>query len=756
MLNELKRIIQEVSAAPSLRDSLLLLTQQLIDILHADSCSVFLTDEEHAEYVLVATTGLTADAIGKLRVPFAKGLVGLVAHREEPINIANAHDHEHFFVSKDIPEDDLAGYLGVPVIYRGAVLGIVVAQSRADAMFSEDSEAFLVTLAVQLAAELAFALSRGALAEAFPKRKRRRKTETLHGVPGSVGVAIGEALAVFPVADLDAVPDQTTDDIEGEITLFSQALERARQEISALQVKAQSSLSVTESVLFDAYVRILDSQTLSNEIINEIKTGVFAQAGLRRVIKRHVLQFESLEDDYLRERATDFRDLGRRILAQLQQQNKEKLVYPKNTILISDEVTATDMMEVPEGQLKGVICGTGSNNSHVAILARALGVPAVMGVGGAQASLINSKEVIVDGYNGHVYIAPTPALKKEFRHLAAEERELDDELDNLRELTATTTDGFSLSLYVNAGLAAEAGMSLSVGAEGVGLYRTELPFMLRHRFPSEEEQRIMYKQLLNTFSPRQVIMRTLDVGGDKSLPYFPIQEDNPFLGWRGVRVTLDQPEIFLQQVRAMLQANEGMNNLSIMLPMVNSIADIEKSKRLIFQAVNELNDEGYTVKMPPVGIMVEVPAAVYQAYEMARHVDFLSIGTNDLIQYLLAVDRNNPRVADRYDGLHPAVIRALKHTVDAAQKASRPIGICGEMASDPLAAVLLLAMGFTSLSMNARSLPRIKCVVRAFSHQQAKALLAEVLKMDDAREVRNHLEMALEEVNLGGLIRAGK
>ena len=305
-------------------------------------------------------------------------------------------------------------------------------------------------------------------------------------------------------------------------------------------------------------------------------------------------------------------------------------------------------------------------------------------------------------------------------------------------------------------MTADAGLSFSVGAEGVGLYRTELPFMLSERLPSEEEQRVMYRQLLTTFSPKMVVMRTLDVGGDKALPYFPIEEANPFLGWRGIRVTLDHPQIFLQQLRAMLKASEGLNNLSILFPMIISLAEVEASIRFLNQAYEELIEEGAQIERPKTGLMIEVPAAVYQTYELARRVDFISVGSNDLIQYLLAVDRNNSRVANLYDGLHPAVLRALKQIVDGGHRAGVTVSICGELAGDPLAVMLLVAMGYDCLSMNARMLPRIKWVIRHFSLVEAKALLEIVLKMDEPREIRGHLEAALDAKGLGGLIRAGK
>jgi phosphotransferase system enzyme I (PtsP) len=720
---------------------------------------LFVADEEHLEYVLSATVGTNEACIGQLRLKFGQGLVGFIAEREEPINLDHASAHEAYLDHPELAEKDYLAYMGVPLIFAGGCLGVITVQSREQQCFTESQEASLVTIAVQLAAELNAVIARGALAEVIVKKKtRRRKTETYKGVPGVPGVAIGTAVVVYPPADLDAVPDRETEAVEAEVEHFRQALDAARDEIQELHGRAEVTLTVAESALFDAYLRILESRSLTDEVTDEIKKGQWAQGALRRVIKRYIAQFESLDDEYLRERATDMRDLGRRILAKLQTVEGGKPSYPKRTVLISEELTATALMEVPQGCIVGIVSGAGSNNSHVSILARALGLPAIMGVGGIGAnalSAMDGKEIIVDGYNGDAYIAPTQALKKEFRHLAAEEQQLDDELDALREKPAETTDGFSVSLLVNTGLAAEAGLSVSVAADGVGLYRTEMAFMMRERFPSEEEQRITYSQLLNTFAPRPVVMRTLDIGGDKALPYFPIEEENPFLGWRGVRVTLDQPEIFLQQVRAMIQASAHLENLAIMLPMVSSLSDVEHSKQLITQAFSEVKEEGFDVSMPPLGIMIEVPSAVYQAYELARCVDFMSVGTNDLIQYLLAVDRNNPRVAGRYDGLHPAVLRALKQVVDAGHKAGVPVGICGELAADPLVVLLLVAMGFDSLSMNARSLLRVKYVMRSFSMKEARKMLAEVLRIDDAKEVRLHMETVLENAGLAGLIRAG-
>ena len=756
MLAVINRLVSETARSSGLSDALQLLVSTIQETLSADACCLFLTDEDKGDYVLAATEGLNSETVGKARVNLGEGLVGLVGEREEPLKSQDAPNHPEFLLHPDLGEGEYMAFLGVPIIHRAQVQGVLTVHQSEVRDFAEEEVAFLVTLSAQLGGEIAQSRARGQLREVIQARKRKRKTDTvLAGVTGSLGVAIGKAVVVYPPADLDAVPDRVVNDIENQIEIFEHALGLARDEVEAIHERSKQLFSSAENALFEAYLRILDSRSLMNEVEDEIKEGQWAQGALKRVIQRHVMQFESLDDSYLAERAADFRDLGRRILAHMQSSKRAQVEYPKNTVLVSDEVTATAILEVPQGQLVGVMSGSGSSNSHVAILANALGLPAVMGVEGALLSDLAGLDVIVDGYHGQVYVSPSAVLKKEFRELIEEEEQFDDQLQELRDLPAETTDGACVSMLVNTGLAADGGLSLSVGAEGIGLYRTEMPFMVRDRFPSEAEQKIMYRQLLNTFNPRPVVMRTLDIGGDKQLSYFSMDEENPFLGWRGVRVTLDHPDIFLQQLRAMLQANAELNNLSIMLPMITSVSEVEKSLRLLQQAFDELTEEGANIKMPPVGIMVEVPSAVYQAYELAKRVDFISVGTNDLIQYLLAVDRNNSRVAQLYDGLHPAVLRALADIAKAVHRAGKRVSICGELASDPLAVPLLLGMGYDGLSMSARSLLRMKWVIRQFSMAAAKELTKEVLAMDDVVEVRCHMEMVLDDAGLGGLIRAG-
>ncbi len=763
MLKVLKRIVQDVTTATNLTEALGILVKRVGKAMDAEAVSVFLIDNKHAEYVLIATEGLNKYAETKVRVALDCGLLGLIGRREEPINLENAPEHPEFYQNPLLGEEHLSVFLGVPIIQHRKLYGVITVHQAAPRCFDDAEEAFLITLAAQLGGIIAHAEATGELdVLTHPVHQNPEKSDMISqaaftGLGSVPGVGIGTAVVIYPPADLDAVPRHAVEDVDNEIKIFYQALENARDDMRRLSKRIQANVAEEEQALFDVYLRILDKDSLGAEVAEVIRDEqISAQAALASVIKKHVLQIEAVDDVYLRERASDFRDLGRRVLAELQINQREEIDFPRRTILIGEEITAAALAEVPDGQLVGVVSIKGSNNSHVAILARAMGVPTVMGARGLKLEQLSRRAVIVDGYYGHVFVSPSKAVLAEFKQLAQEEQELNQSLVSLRDKPAETTDNYRVSLQVNTGLAMDAGLSMSVGAEGIGLYRSEVPFMSRDRFPSEDEQTIIYRQLLKAFAPRLVTMRTLDIGGDKILPYFPVEEDNPYLGWRGIRVTLDHPDVFLIQVRAMLRASEELNNLRIMLPMVTNLSEVDEATYLIGQAYDELLEEGRVIEKPKLGVMIEVPAAAFMARELAKRVDFISVGSNDLTQYLLAVDRNNARVAELYDSLHPAMLRTLIKIVEGGHSGGVEVSICGEMASDPMAVILLLAMGFDTLSMNSASLPRVKWVIRNFSIASARRILAEVLEFEHPEEIRFHLEKALEEKGLGGLIRAGK
>ncbi|MNM88356.1 Phosphoenolpyruvate-protein phosphotransferase [compost metagenome] len=634
------------------------------------------------------------------------------------------------------------------------MVGVLVIQQKERRQFDEGEEAFLVTMSAQLAGVIAHAEATGSI-RGLGRQGKGIQEARFVGVPGSPGAAVGRAVVMLPPADLEVVPEKTVDDIDAELKLFNNALEGVRADMRKLSAKLATQLRPEERALFDVYLMMLEDAALGGEVTEVIKTGQWAQGALRQVVGEHVSRFELMDDDYLRERASDVKDLGRRLLAYLQEARSQTLVYADNTILVSEELTPAMLGEVPEGKLVGLVSVLGSGNSHVAILARAMGIPTVMGLVDLPYSKVDGIELIVDGYKGEVFTNPSDVLRKQYSEVVEEERQLAQGLDALRELPCVTPDGYRMPLWVNTGLLADVARAQQRGAEGVGLYRTEVPFMIQQRFPSEKEQLAIYREQLAAFHPLPVTMRTLDIGGDKALSYFPIKEENPFLGWRGIRVTLDHPEIFLVQTRAMLKASEGLNNLRILLPMISGIHELEEALHLIHRAWGEVRDEGTDVPMPPVGVMVEIPAAVYQTKELARQVDFLSVGSNDLTQYLLAVDRNNPRVADLYDYLHPAVLQALYTVVRDAHGEGKPVSICGEMAGDPAAAILLMAMGFDSLSMNATNLPKVKWMLRQINMSKARELLSEAMSHDNPQVIHSSLQLALKNLGLARMIGPG-
>ena len=392
----------------------------------------------------------------------------------------------------------------------------------------------------------------------------------------------------------------------------------------------------------------------------------------------------------------------------------------------------------------------GSPYSHTAVLANALGIPAVVDTGEIT-ELFEGENVAIDGYHGVITLEPGPRMLADYARLIEQDRALQAEYMTLADQPAVTTDGFRVTLLANTGLLADATPGLRRGAEGVGLYRSEIPFMIRSDFPSEDEQVEIYRQILAAYAPRPVTMRTLDVGGDKPLPYLELdEEENPGLGWRGIRFALDNKAVFLTQLRAMLRADQGSDNLQIMVPMVTRVDEVDATIALLNEAIEQLGREGVTVRRPRFGVMIEAPAAVALLDHFASRVDFVSIGSNDLSQYTLALDRNNPRVANRFDHLHPAVLRTVAVVAAETKRLGLEVSLCGEMASDPLAVVALVGLGIDTLSMSSFNLPKIKYLIRHLSLERAQRCVEEMLRLPDEQSVRVR---ALAEVEALGLAR---
>ncbi|MFC6672100.1 phosphoenolpyruvate--protein phosphotransferase [Marinobacterium aestuariivivens] len=754
-LTALHRIVQRVSQAADLETALDAIVGGVRSTMQVEACSVFLTDQAHRHYVLMATEGLNPAIVGQLQLQQDEGLVGLVARRRKPVNVRNAPAQRLYRALPGSGEDVYHGFLGVPIVHRDELLGVLVAQQLAERRFRESEVAFLVTLAAQLAGSIALSLAHGAavgeadIAATGPIR--------IEGGAGASGIAMGTGVVIYPPAEPEKVPDRPAGDIDREIELLRHAIERVAGEFEQLGERMDPGLTAEDRALFKAYALIARSSELYDATVVRIRQNHWAPAALRDSVLDHVRLFEQMDDPYLRERAQDIRDIGRRLLARLlEEEEPGERHYPEQTVLVGESLGPVDLTAVPQDRLAGVISAHGSSLSHLAILARSMEIPAIMGVAGDfPLTELDGRTLIVDGYQGQIHLDPSEALRNEFRRMRHQEQKLSQELQRLLELPAETPDGVRIPLYTNAGLLSDLSHSLARGSEGIGLYRTEFPFMVRDSFPTEEEQFALYRQVLQAFHPRPVTLRTLDIGGDKALTYFPVQEENPYLGWRGIRISLDHPDIFLTQIRAMLRANAGLGNLQLLLPMISRVEDLDEAMVLIARACHELQDDDDAIRMPRLGVMIEVPAAVYQAEELARRAEFLCVGTNDLTQYLLAVDRNNERVAKWFDALHPAVIRALIQVVAASQRYGKPVSVCGEAAGDPAVALLLLGLGVESLSLSPSDLLRIKWVLRSFKRQQARELLSRALNLEQASAIRAMLVQVLVDAGLGALVHPG-
>lgn len=754
MLTTLRRIVLEFTQEPELQTALSNMVNQIKSAMNTDCCSVYIADYLQQNFLLMASDGLAKDAWGYTRIGFCEGLVGLVAQREEPINIADAKQHAHFKHIPEVKEDEFNAFLGTPIIHQRKVLGVISIQQRNARSFDETEEAFLVTLSARLATALASAEARELLEKT---QNNAQWIKQFSGIASSPGIAMSTVYVSQPKADLTNVNLQRDGSSSVQVTRYEQAVNKTLIDFEQMSAKLERLIFDDSLDIFEMYKQMLNKNNLGTDIQAKIEAGWNAESALKLVIENYVMQFEAIEDNYMRERASDIRDLGNRILFNLQQQTELGQSLPDEFILAANEVTASMLAEYQHKGLKGIISLKGSNNAHSAILARALGIPAIMGVDSLPLHQLKQHLAIVDGYSGDLFVDPSDELIKEYKYLIVEEQELTEKVLNVVDLPSVTQDGQHIELLLNAGLSSSFDYSQLAGAIGVGLYRTEIPFMERNCFPSEQEQTGWYQKVLSAFPDYAVTMRTLDVGGDKSLPYFPITEDNPFLGWRGIRITLDHPEIFLLQVRAMMRANQTSANLEIMLPMISNVSEVDDGIRLINQAHSELCAElEFELPKPKIGIMLEVPAVIFQLPELASRVDFFSVGSNDLTQYLLAVDRNNTRVSNLFDVYHPAVLRALLQIAQQSKQLAVPLSLCGELASEPGGAILLLAMGYDKLSMNPHNVARVKWVIRHIDFKKAKQLLAYIIKLDTAQQVHSYLNDQLEQLGFGGFVRAGK
>ena len=566
----------------------------------------------------------------------------------------------------------------------------------------------------------------------------------IKGTGVSPGISIGIAHILKKDDDgLSGIIIQTNEARELEIEKFNQAVVSAIREVETIRLNTSFDLKPEDMDILDTQVEFLGDPQIAEDVHEKIRNHFrSAHDAVIEVIDAAVEMFRNMDDEYLSARAADLRDIGNRILRNL---NTGRASFGpdfgENTILIADDLAPSDTITLDTTRVVGFATRLGGRTSHTAIIAKAKGIPAVVACGSELLNIRIGETVILDGTTGELIINPGSEIMGVYK--AKQVNILNEKalLRSLKDLPAITTDGHRLKLYANISNAAELEQVFENGGEGVGLLRTEMLFMGRDSFPSEEEQFNFYKQVAIKSKNRPVIIRTLDIGGDKQLPYFGIPpENNPFMGYRAIRICLDQPEIFFTQLRAILRASV-FGNLKIMFPMISNLSEVKQAKESVNEVKLELKNAGIDFdRSIELGIMIEIPSAALIADILAREVDFFSIGTNDLCQYTLAVDRMNGKVSALYNHFNPGVLRLISYVIEQAHKQNKPVGLCGEMASDPLAALLLSGMGLDEFSMSAGSIPSIKNILIKNSLSKAREVFKTVMEMDDPQTIINYLK----------------
>jgi phosphotransferase system enzyme I (PtsI) len=564
-------------------------------------------------------------------------------------------------------------------------------------------------------------------------------SEVLQGQGVVAGVAIGRVMMVSQ--DLDQYMNEyQPGDAHTEQERLHEAIETAgrqlNQSIKGFKEKGQDD----QAAIMEAHLMMVQDSVLAGSIVDKIEKSLCAPKAVLEASEEYAAMFASMEDPYLKERATDVRDVGRRI-AKIILGVKEPEIRDEAVILCGLEIEPSVVANVPADKIKGIILGQGSTTSHAVIIAKSRGLVSVVGLADRMGNFCDGMQVVVDGHSGEVFLNPAADKLNHYQQQVEEQQKKHKKDLEMAGMPAVTADGVRVQLAANVGLPQDIDNALKFGCEGVGLYRTEFLFMGRDTMPSEEDQFKAYKYVAERCNGHLCVIRTMDIGGDKPLPYLEIpKEDNPFLGYRAVRISLKRPDLFVPQLKAILRAGI-YGKVAIMLPMVISLSEIRKAKEFLAQAMTELDKEGKAyAKDVPVGIMVETPAAAVMTPVLAKECDFFSIGTNDLVQYTLAVDRVNPNVADLYNHMHPAVLRLIYTTIKAARDNNIWAGMCGEMAGDPLSAVMLLGMGIHELSMSGPAIPRVKETIRGITLAKARQLMEHVLTLDDGNAVKEYLK----------------
>jgi len=709
--------------------------------MRAAVCSIYIYDEATGLLTLRATQGLSAEAIGNVQIPLGQGLVGLALKDLRSICVGTASESPDFMPIEWVGEEKYQAFLAVPIRRQLMRVGVLVVQDVRVDYFDEADEQTLKSIAAQLAtaienADLLMTLHRQETPVA-PSSTEPSPPRRIKGRPGNEGIARGKARLVVSgragrFHPPEAVPENLTMDD------FERALKESERQLKALQAEAGETLSDVAQLIFHAHLLILADEKFSGDIRQLIETGTPPVDALVEVMNRYADLFTASTNPRLKEKEHDLKDLGHRLLENLISGGRATMDHG-GQIIVADSLLPSDVLKLATEKAEGFIM-QGGVTSHIAIICRSLQKPIVM-VDPDQFALIQENcELLIDGAQGTVFIQPSSEVLAEY----GRQRQKADELEAVPLLRQEirTADGTRIHLFANINLLSDLGLANKFHAEGVGLYRSEFPFIIRDTFPSEEEQYHVYRRIVEAMGDREVTFRVLDIGGDKLLAYQDgIEEANPFLGMRGIRFLLQNKDLFTEQLLAMLRAGKE-GNTRIMFPLVSSVDEFVESHELVRQCMKTLDERGVPYnRETKLGIMVELPSAVTLVEDLAREVDFMSIGTNDLIQYMLAVDRTNAMVARLYLSYHPAILRTIELVVAAAKNSGTDVSICGDIARDPKMIPFLLGIGLTKLSVAPRRIPDIQRAVEALNMDSAVVTAHEMLAFSRISEVEDFLSL---------------
>jgi len=703
----LRRLREVMAASGGLQQRLDAVVRTIAANMVAEVCSIYMLRGDVLE--LFATEGLKAEAVHRTTLKVGEGLVGLIAREMRPLALSDAQGHPNFAYRPETGEEIYQSLMGVPVVRAGRVVGVLVVQNRTQRHYTEDEMEAVQTVAMVLAemgwAELASQIGTPIAVDRQPAR--------LSGTGFAEGLGGGVAVLHEPRI---VVERHLADDVPAERARLAQGLDSLRAELDALLRQATAGPGGETREILEAYRMFAHDRGWASRLAAAVDGGLTAEAAVERVQIDNRARMSEATDAYLRERLQDLEDLSNRLLRNLAGRagSAAHENLPQGTVLVARNMGPAELLEYDRSRLAAVALEEGSATSHVTIVARALGLPLIGRVAGLLDQLEPGDAVLVDAENGQVFLRPGEDVLAAFRQALESRQARRARYLAMRGLEPVTVDGRRISLNINAGLLVDLPNLEETRADGVGLYRTELHFMVRAAMPSIGQQADYYRRVLDAAAGRRVVFRTLDVGGDKVLPYMARQteEENPAMGWRAIRLSLDRPALFRIQLRALLVAAAD-RELDVMFPLIAEVAEFRAARRLLDVEMERLRRLGRALpKRVRVGTMLEVPSLGWQLDALLRHVDFLSIGSNDLLQFLFAVDRTNPRVADRYDVLSPPVLSFLREVVRRADRAGVPVALCGEAAGRPLEAMALLGLGIRSISMVPGQVAPVKQMLR--------------------------------------------